>query len=356
MEYAPNLFVTKFCPVEYDENKKNSPDFDKFMEEILPDEQTRDAVLRYLGYCLTGDVSEEKALFILGNGRNGKGTLMKILLTLLGDYATSFRIESLLQQKFKDGNSATPEFAKLDGCRLAYANEIPPNEKLDVSKFKDLTGGDKFSARKLHSEPILINPTHKFVLCGQHLPEIFDANDIGYLERLIVVKFTQQFTGKNCNPKLKQKLLAPEVLSGVLSTLVRECLAWQKDGLIISNAMQEEKQNYRDANNFIADFISEFCVISENAICKRKEILKELRLNYANDVRGLSDIALTDMLKNALPSTVKYTQKRDGFKFFGIGLLDERQKDLNFDVQRSATPPPSTDFDTTAIDDIVNNF
>ena len=356
LEYAPNLFLTKQCPVEYKGLEYHSDEFNKFMEQILPDEQTRRAVLRYLGYCLTGNVSEEKTLFILGNGRNGKGTLMKILLTLLGDYATSFRIESLLQQKFKDGNSATPEFAKLDGCRLAYANEIPQGEKLDVAKFKDLTGGDKFSARKLHSEPVLIEPTHKFILCGQHLPEIFDANDIGYLERLIVVKFPQQFTGKNCNPKLKQELLAPDVLSGVLSTLVAECLAWQHEGLIISDAMTAEKQSYRDANNFIADFISEFCVIKANETCKRADILKKLRLNYSDDVKGLSDRALTDMFKNALPSTVEYQKSKFGKKFIGVGLVDEMQDNLQFDLQRSATPPPSTDFDTEAIDELMNNF
>lgn len=336
LPYSSDFFITKSCPVEYKGLNYRSKKFDDFMQDILPDEPTRRAVLRYLGYCLTGDVSEEKALFILGNGRNGKGTLMKIFLTLLGDYATSFRIEALLKQKFKDGNSATPEFAKLDGCRFAYANEIPPNEKLDVSKFKDLTGGDKFSARKLHSDPILINPTHKFILCGQHLPEIVDANDIGYLERLIVVKFPKQFTGDNCKPKLKQELLDPDVLSGVLSLLVSECIEWQKHGLIVSDAMNAEKQNYRDANNFIADFISEFCVISENATCTRKELLKLLKLNYFNETRGLSDHTLTDMLKTALPN-VEYRKTKHGKSFFGIGLLDEKQNDLNFETQNHTT-------------------
>ena len=336
LPHSPDFFITKSCPVEYKGLHYRSKKFDDFMQDILPDKQTRRALLSYFGYSLTGDVSEEKALFILGNGRNGKGTLMKILLTLLGDYATSFRIEALLKQKFKDGNSATPEFAKLDGCRLAYANEIPPNEKLDVSKFKDLTGGDKFSARKLHSDPQLIEPTHKFILCGQHLPEIVDANDVGYLERLIVVKFPQQFTGDNCNPKLKQELLDPDVLSGVLSVLVSECIEWQKHGLIISDAMNVEKQNYRDANNFIADFISEFCVVSENATCTRKELLQRLKLNYHNEIKDLSDNNLTDMLKRALPN-IEYRKTKHGKSFFGVGLLDETQSDLNFETQNHTT-------------------
>ena len=346
LPYSPDMFITKQCPVEYKGLENRSQLFDEFMQSILPDEQTRRAVLRYLGYCLTGDVSEEKALFIVGNGRNGKGTLMKILLTLLDSLSTSLKIESLLQQKYKDGNSATPEFAKLDGCRLAVANEIPQGEKLDVAKFKDLTGGDKFSARKLHSDPILIEPHFKLILCGQYLPEIFNANDIGYNERLIVVKFPKQFTGDNCDPTLKQKLLEPEVLSGILSTLVNECLAWQKDGLIISDAMKEEKQHYFDSNNFIADFISEYCIIKENASCKLKDLLKVLRSNYLNDIKGLTDRVLTDMLRKELAKYKSVAYKKTGtYKFFGVGLLDEHQHEIDFeDIRSSAEEFSMQDF------------
>ena len=352
LDYTPELYLTKKCPVEYKGKDYQSKLFDDFMQSILPDEQTRRAVLRYLGYCLTGKVSEEKALFILGNGRNGKGTLMKILLTLLDNYATSIRIEAFLQQKFKDGNSATPEFAKLDGCRLAVANEIPQNEKLDVAKFKDLTGGDKFSARKLHAEPVLIEPTHKLIFCGQYLPEIFNANDIGYNERLLVAKFPQQFTGDKCDPHLKDKLLEGDVLSGVLSTLVNECLAWQNEGLIVSDAMQAEKQSYFDDNNFIADFISEYCEVGEGKTCYRKELLDTLKDKYKTASR-LSDNALSDMIKKELTRLeIKFEDKKvkKGKIFIGIELSTDREQKIDFEgitketlQNHSAPEPPPTD-------------
>lgn len=214
LPYSPEMMITKQCPVEYkgldykSDNDKFDK-FDKFMKDILPDEpdikpekNTRAAVLRFLGYCLTGDVSEEKALFIVGNGRNGKGTLMKIISTILGDFATSINIDAFLEQKFSNGNSATPEFAKLDGRRFAVADEIPQGKNLDVAKLKGLTGGDKFSARNLHENPILIEPTTKFVFSGQYLPKFQNTYDIGYSERLLVAKFPNQFTGDKCNPKL----------------------------------------------------------------------------------------------------------------------------------------------------------
>lgn len=131
----------------------------------------------------------------------------------------------------------------------------------------------------------------------------------------------------------KQELLAPDVLSGILSTLVRECLAWQKEGLIVSDAMKKEKQNYFDANNFIADFVSEYCEFGEDKNCKRKDILTALKQNYYREITGLRDKELTEMLQKEfkrLNYKVTYTRIGSGNVFRGVGLID-RQGDLTFE-------------------------
>lgn len=331
-KHDPSLYFTKKSPVVYNP-ECNSIDFEKFMQDVLPNEETRRAVLRYLGYCLCGDIREEKALFIVGDGRNGKGTLAKVLMAILDDYATPFKIDALLQRRFdKDGDAATPEFAKLEGRRLAIANEIPQGKNLDVAHFKDLTGGDQISIRRLHQEATTIkNPTHHFILCGQHYPEIKDANDLGLRERIIAVRFPQSFTGENCDPNLKKKLLTPENLSGALNILVQECINWQREGLIISDDMKAEKQEYLDANNFIQDFISEYCVFDADKKILRKELLSVLKENYRSEIAGLSDQALTDMLKKI--EGVEYKNnigKKHLSYFYGIGLSDEKQNSLEF--------------------------
>jgi hypothetical protein len=43
----------------------------------------------WCGYCLTGDVSEEKFVFIYGPGGNGKGTFLFTVSAILNDYAAS---------------------------------------------------------------------------------------------------------------------------------------------------------------------------------------------------------------------------------------------------------------------------
>ena len=331
LPHNPSYYFTKICPVEYNPKCK-APKVVQFLRDILPDEKTRQALLRYLGYCLTGDVREEKALFIVGSGRNGKGTLSRMLMTLLGDFATPFKIDALLQRRFdKDGDAPTPEFAKLDGCRLAVANEVPMGRKLDVAHFKDLTGGDKISIRRMHQESSTIeNPTHKFILSGQHFPELADVNDIGLQERIITLEFPQSFTGLNCDQNLKYELLKPENLSGLLTLLVEECIAWQQHGLIISDAMKLKKQEYFDANNFVKDFIEENCIFDRDCSCSRADLLDAFEQKEYPAYCTIGKKNLFDMIKKTVERNfgdkVVYKRTNASYQFFGIRLRRFNEK------------------------------
>lgn len=325
MPAAPELLLTKQSPAIYDPNYYSRV-FEDFMIQILPDEQTRAAVLRFLGYCLTGDVRAEKALFIHGGGGNGKGVLMRSIMKVFADYAVPMNIDALLQHRAeKDGDSPTPEFAKLEGRRLAFANEIPQGKNLDAAHFKDLTGGDSIAIRRLHQESSIIeNPTHKLILCGQHLPDLRDSKDIGLQRRLLVVKFTETFTGEKCDPNLKYRLTDSDVMTGILTVLVRECLAWQRDGLISSTAMEQEKKSYLESNDFITDFIAEFCERGgdEKSIA-RADFLSRLKNAYPQ-ARAIGDRGLTEMIKKV--EGIVYRKSHGVNKFFGVDWTNDNSE------------------------------
>ncbi|MBQ3442617.1 MAG: hypothetical protein IJG33_05150, partial [Selenomonadaceae bacterium] len=160
----PALLLTQQVNAFYRVGYRNET-VDKFLRDILPDEETRAALIRWLGYCITGDVSAEKALFIYGTGGNGKGTLTKLLIILLNDYAASVPVTAVIEAgRLKDAGAATTELNVLEKCRLAIVEELPQGGRLDVAKFKSLTGGDKIPVRRLHEEFHNIDPTHKLML------------------------------------------------------------------------------------------------------------------------------------------------------------------------------------------------
>ena len=295
---------------------------DRFLREVLPDEETLLALLRFFGYCLTGEVSEHKALFIHGRGGNGKSVLTKTLLKLFGDYGCGFPIEAILAQSFtKDADAATPAFNKLQFRRMAIAEEIPSGRKLDSSKFKILTGGDSLPIRKLHQEATEIkDPVHKMIFSGNNLPEPNDAHDIGLLRRWLQIKFAQDFT-QNPDTTLPKILQSDDALSALLNLLVGQAVRYYKDGLFIPEKLERAKNNYFAVNDFISEFISECCERVDSGVISRKDFLDRLRWEYPHETKNKTNQELT--LATAKLDGIHYKRggTNGGYKFFGIRLL-----------------------------------
>ena len=241
----------------------------------------------------------------------------------------------------KDADTATPAFAKLLWRRLAISEEIPAGRKLDYAIFKILTGGDSLPIRKLFQDATEIkDPTHKMIFSGNHLPELNDTHDPGIMRRWLQIRFEQDFTGDNCDTNLKQKLLTDDALTALLNILVENSIAWYKDGLIISDKMERAKKEYFVANDFITEFISEFCEVGEGFEVKRKSFLTALKEECPNETRGMSDRALTEAIQKIDGITYQRDNHTKIFVFKGIGFKNgARQENLGDDF----TPPPEYD-------------
>ena len=316
----PALLLTQQVNAFYHAGFRNET-VDKFLRDILPDDQTRAALIRWLGYCITGDVSAEKALFIYGSGGNGKGTLTKLLIVLLNDYAASVPVTAVIEAgRLKDAGAATTELNVLEKCRLAIVEELPQGGRLDVAKFKSLTGGDKIPVRRLHEEFHNIDPTHKLMLSGNHMPILSDTRDPGLLRRLLNMLFSSDFT-KNPDTLLKKKLLTPDSLSAMLSLLVDAAQLFYRDGLIIADSMREQTRSYLAENDFIYDFISEYCQRGQNLSIPRQQFLAHLKEKCSDECFQQfrnSERALTDAISRI--DGISYRRTTGGErKFFGIG-------------------------------------
>lgn len=316
---------------------------EKFFREVLPDEQTRAAFLRFWGYAITGECCEEKFLFMDGDGGNGKGTASSALMNVINNYGCSFPIQGILLNSKIDANAATPAFNMLLGARVAMSEEIPANAKIDAAKIKLLNGGDRIPIRRMFEEySVIADPTHTMIFSGNNLPEIGDVHDPGILRRLLRVQFKQNFR-LNPDLQLKKKLTSPECRSAILALLVRNALLWYRDGLIISSEMQNAVKSYIDSQDFIAEFIAEHCIYGRNLKIPRKEFLKALQDSYPKETRGLSDRALTSMVEKL--DGVSYNPRAGKEcigKFLGIGWNGApEQQNLNFnDTDNAPSDPP----------------
>lgn len=320
MNAEPKLYLTQQLSVAYDPCA-DSTFAETFFTQIQPDEMTRCGLLRWLGYCLTGESSAEKfAVWTGASGANGKGTLSGTLLELLGSYATGLAPRSLLRKYDNDADKATTALNSLEKARFAISEEMPLDGELDCSLIKNLTGGDRINLRRNYGEFRTIRNYAKINLSGNFAPKIENVHDGGILRRMINFAFNVQF-GTNehpADPDLKKKLLLPENLRGLLALLVREAANWFKEGLIISPLMKQATEHHLSQNDFIADFISDNYVFVQSASVKAKDFLEHLKQEYPRECNRFKRNDLIQLIANV--NGVTYGEGRGHMRVFkGIG-------------------------------------
>lgn len=323
LQADPKLLITRQVNAVYKglEYRDESNHVDKFLRDIQPDDETREGLLSFLGYSLTGEIRQHVAHFWRGGGRNGKSTLINLLLRLLNNYAVKLPTAAVLaSNRPVDADRATTALNPLEGARLAVIDELPRNAKLDIATFKLLTGGDVVPGRRLHEEYRTFPSTAKLIFNGNFLPQLDDVHDLGLTERLRNVPFNQTFVGDRADVNLKDKLSTSESLSTFLSILVEASIRWNKDGLSESNEMLTAKQSYIADSDFIATFVEDHCTLETNLSIPRNQFLERLKKEYpveCSRLFGNRDRAMTEAIKK-VPG-ISYMRDKRGNKFVGVG-------------------------------------
>jgi putative DNA primase/helicase len=257
------------------------PRWEKFLSEVFG----RDAELilyiqRALGYCLTGDMSEQCVFLCFGAGGNGKTTLLEAVRYALGDYAHNLPFSAF---ELKARTSIPNDVASLVGKRFVTAIETSESLRLNEQRIKMLTGGDVVSARFLYGEFFEFHPVAKFWLAFNHKPLVADDSH-GFWRRIRLIPFLQEFCGKNNDKQLPDKL--KEEAPGILNWIVEGCLKWQRDGLGVPTIVKEATGDYRDESDPIGEFVSDCCIVHTDASVSAANLWEEYQ-HYVRE-NGLS--------------------------------------------------------------------
>jgi putative DNA primase/helicase len=178
--------VTKAVRCRYDPDAA-CPHFEKFLNEIFAgNKSVISFIQRAVGYTLSGYVTERCLFILVGNGSNGKSTLLNTLQFLLGDYAASTPAQTLMVSRH--GNEQTNDLAKLVGVRCVIAAETEKSHRLAEAKIKRITGGDRIACRELYGKLFEYDPQFKIWLATNDLPS-FPGGDQSISSRIRVIEF-----------------------------------------------------------------------------------------------------------------------------------------------------------------------
>ncbi len=224
----------------------------RFLAEITQGDAEMVGYLhRWCGYALTGSTRDHAFLFLYGPGGNGKSVLLNTMAHVLGDYATTADMELFT---VGNGNSHPTGLADLRGARLVLAQETEQGRALAEAKIKAMTGGDKIKARFMRQDFFEFQPVFKLVMAGNHRPVIRNPDD-AMRRRLHLLAMTYKPPAPDRD--LQAALLAEA--PGILAWAIEGCMAWQREGLGICEAMATATADYFAEQDLMAQWLAERC-------------------------------------------------------------------------------------------------
>lgn len=248
--------ITRLADVAFDPTA-SCPRFDRFMEEVLPDPAVRAYLIRYLGMCLTGDISEQILVICYGAGGNGKSVLLDTVQAIMGDYA-SLAAPTLLVQSTHSEHPT--EIADLMGRRLVVASETEKGARLKLQLVKRLTGDASLKGRFMRQDFFEFDRTHKLLMITNNRPRVEEDSEAAW-RRLRLIPFDVIIPPHKRDPRLMEFLR--EEFPGILRRLVDGCLEWQRDGLGTAPGIEAATAEYRREEDQIGRFFEECLEIEE---------------------------------------------------------------------------------------------
>jgi putative DNA primase/helicase len=290
------------------------PQWTAFLANITGGDVELQAYLqRMVGYCLTGATSAHALFFLYGTGANGKSVFANVISTILGDYAATASMDTFVETR---GDRHPTDLAGLRGARFVTAIETEQGRRLNESKVKAITGGDKISARFMHKDFFEYTPQFKPVIVGNHKPAIRNIDE-AMRRRLHMIPFTVTIPPERRDPRLTEKLLAER--DGILAWAVAGCLAWQRSGLQPPACVQAATAEYFEAEDAFGRWLDERCVRAANAKSLTAELFTDWKQwaeaagEFIGTQRRFSDLLITRGLE-------KWRNSMGVRGFQGIGL------------------------------------
>ena len=172
--------------------------FKKFLSEIVNDDDAT-IIQEWFGYCLYRDYPFHKAIMLIGDGANGKSTLIDILRNFIGRENCSNVPLQQLSERFA--------LSALHGKMINYYSDLSSRAFTKTGEFKILTGQDYLMAeKKFVQDRIQFKNYAKLTFSCNKLPEVSGDDSDAFYRRWLFINFPNKFEGENADKDILNKL------------------------------------------------------------------------------------------------------------------------------------------------------
>lgn len=301
--HTPDKIFIQKIPTSYDPDV--TPEvWQGFLDSILPKKEDQVILQEFLGSILLRPYRYQKALFLLGEGSNGKTTLLLILSNIIGsDNVCSLPLNQLLKNNF----SASSLFGKLANV----CGDTSSNFEADWSVFKKLVGGDKLFCDRKYLVPIEFINEAKLIFNTNVLPKIpFNNDNYAFWRRILIINFEEKFVDSldgvegNEHVHLKDvnilsKLIDENTKSAVLNWLLTGLQSlFAKGGFSENRTSTDLRESWILSSNPLQFFFEKYVILDPEAEISKAEFYTTFQ-NFCkiNHVSCVSQKVVSTFLK-----------------------------------------------------------
>ena len=238
-----------------------------WMKQMFISQALIDYNLKFGASCLQSGNNEKIFPIKTGAGDNSKSMYKKIYEAAFGPYSANIPV-SLLINKRGDSSKPTPELARLVYAKIAWLQEPGDDTGFKNGILKELTGGDTFFARLLHSNGGDMEATFTMVVLCNQIPLIQGA-DKATKKRLRIFPFNSEWVDKaplSTAEQFKQRKFPvdahfdrkiPSMASAFMWILVKYWAKYRTDGLSPPETVTKATKQYWADNDIYLIFTKE---------------------------------------------------------------------------------------------------
>lgn len=262
------LFVTSALEFPYNPDAGDPVAWLEFLHALWPDdEESITALSDMFGYLLTDDTSQQKMFMLIGPPRSGKGTILRVLESMVGYHnrvspslasvGTQFGLQPLIGKRL----------AMISDARLSGRADQQPI----VENLLRISGEDALSIDRKNISAWTGKLPTRFVLASNELPAFSDSS-AALANRFMLFSFTQSFLGRE-DHGLTNRLLKelPAIVLWALDGLER---LQERGYLLRPQSAEGLAEDLVEQTSPMRSFVGEKCVVGEGHSCDRDELFK----------------------------------------------------------------------------------
>lgn len=210
LEEPAGIFVPNYIVPMLNEDDEAKKKIFSVIEEWLDSEEEAHSLLTHLATSLSPGYSAVKYVLLLGEGRNGKSVLLKMMQALFG----MANVSTVTRQQISEQN---PVVTELNGKLLNLVFDGQANYLKDSGTEKSLIAGEPVPIRRLYeSTPTMVCTNALFIEGLNREPKSNDKST-ALQKRLVRFQFPNVYA---LDHKFERSMLTEESLGAFLSLLI----------------------------------------------------------------------------------------------------------------------------------------